>query len=505
MKEKINAIAASINPFIEGLKKHRSQSYVGELLMPFRSEKLMRNVTYQHQPVDCLLMAIGHLKKDENDLGEALAWLNQGNIAYTENKNPDYWHELANVIRLDIMTQLNGLRLTHVWKSEREASKQLSSAKLENVAKDKLINTQKLLIGLLGYHLGRGLELNEEAVAAYKKLLSKITDSNLVKPIEDRIKALNENSYLDPNDFNMSREEFEILGHYKAEFQDFIDECCLKGAVPKRPEFDEKMTKTAYELAGISVYAGPLALIAIPSVLIATPVLKVIDRINYQKDQQENEIFYATLDDAHEWIKANIKKQAEKCCPNFHSIFAEVETLERKFSAPDLFMKDNNFDQKLKAIKSSIMFDKYYLGEEKIYCMNKILNDVEKDIKQLDLYQQKISAAGWLASIFLGYLKNTNKQLQYHDGKYHPDAYECYESRKYDGISLSEMPTILHSFENEFELNCEQTSTLARDITSRLKNVQTEIKETVDKKRENARNQNEKAAQLENNIRKSYF
>lgn len=502
MKEKLNAIATSTNPLITTLENHRSLSSLGKFLMPLRSEKLMRNVTFANEPIDCLLFAIEHLKKGENDLGEALAWLNHAHTAFAKSDHPHFWQELAEVIRLDLMTQLNGLRLTEVCKSKQEASTQLSVAQLDDKAKAKLISTYQLLVGLLGYHLGRDLEINQEAIFAYDKLLSKTSDSALTQLIRQRINALEEHSYLEASDLYMSKDVFDDMFKNKDKLQKFINACCLEGIVPSRPQYEEKIKKSAYELAGLSVFAGPLALVVIPSVLLGTPIFKLIDAVNFRKDQQENEVFYALLDDAHEWIKANIRNQAEQLCPDYPIVVNEIEQLQQKFQQQKLSITDRNLNQKLKDLNDSLLFNKYHLDDDKVATLTNILEEIKGDIEQLDAYENKIRDVTQLAESFSTYLKDTDSQLEFKDGRYHSNLYR---NSRYDNVLLKDMPSILHSFEKEFEQNCVQASILANDISARLKNVKIDIKETVSKKKETEHNQKEQADKFEQTLRRNFF
>jgi hypothetical protein len=212
MRDRLDTIVATIHP-LDMLEKHKSMNSFGSALVSYRSETLMRGFTFSQEPVDCLLFAIKHLRngESESELSEALAWLNKVHEAYINRPNPDFWHEFADTIRLDLIIQLNGLRLSHIWKSESEVAAQLLDEKLDYNAKENLTKTHKLLLGLLGFHLGIGLEMTQQAVDAYKNLLPRANDVAAKQLIEQRIKGLNEHEYLNPSDFNMDRQKFDGL------------------------------------------------------------------------------------------------------------------------------------------------------------------------------------------------------------------------------------------------------------------------------------------------------
>lgn len=503
MKEKLNAIAASINLHAL-LDNHRSMTGFGKFLEEYRNEELMRRVTFRNEPVDCVLAAIKHLQKGdaETDLSEASAWLSAAEKAYQGRENRDFWHDLAEAVRLDIVTQLNGLRFTHTWGNEREVQAQLSDANLDSSAKETLTKTHKLLVGLLGFHLGRGLEINQSAIDSYTKLLSRTTDAAARQLIEVRIKALTEHAYLNPKDFGMDREEFDAMRKDRDKLQRFVNRCCLDGVVPTRPEFEEKIKKCVHYMAGLTIFAPPVALFAIPAALIATPGLKIADRVIYHKDQKENRVYYAILDEAHEWVKNNIKTQAEKLCPDFQRIKEQVKRLDDKIEEKSRPLADIYFSQKLKEVRNNLLFKQRMLGDAKYSSLKLILDEVEAQVNQFKSYVNNITDVASLAGRFAAYLNKYDRQLSTSDGRYHA---ENYESKEYDGILLKDLPAVLHGLEANFDRDCDKAYTLMIDIHSRLNGVEADIKDTVASIRNNERNQKETAEQYDKSVRRNMF
>jgi len=127
---------------------------------------------------------------------------------------------------------LNGLRLEQVWESKQKAETDLANNELDQHAKEATTKVHKLLVGLSGFHFGIGLELTDQTVAEYNKLLQRTEDPALKQLMTRRIKALSEHDYLKHESFGFSKERFDELRKNRACLQEFIRECCLDGEVP---------------------------------------------------------------------------------------------------------------------------------------------------------------------------------------------------------------------------------------------------------------------------------
>lgn len=465
-------ILISLKPIITILEPVKTLTALGNLARTFRSKSLMRAFTFKDEPVDCLLFAIEQLQKGEEGIPEALKWLNQTHQAYlAKGSKADRWHQLAEIVRLDIMTQLNGLRLTYAWKLKNQIETNLTDNELDYKAREKYQNTLRLLIGLIGYHLGSGLEISDKAINQYTSLLAQ--NPKLKDVINERITALTTCTYLDPAEFGLDKNEFNALRVDRQKLDDFVNKCCVEGLVPTRPEFEAKYTKDMHFMAGLSVFAGPLALIVIPVALGVTPVFRLADRIIYAKDQKENANYYAILDEATVWIAEHIQEQAKNKADQ--TLLEDLLKLQTEFKQLALSCSDRNLEAKAKDVARYLDNNSSLLGE-KWQSLSNIVKSTEHDFNQFSEDASLISRYLDVISSCIDYVKDNKLQLKHNDGKYHPKQYGPQE---FAGTELKHLPASFRQLQNEFRHLCDRASSLANDVTSRLNGVRSEIDKSI--------------------------
>lgn len=351
--------------------------------------------------------------------------------------------------------------------------------------------------------MGRGIEFGQEAVARYTTLLAKTQDNTVIEFIKHRSAALEAHNYLNPAEFNMSQQKFDEA---KEILPEFINLCCLDGEVPTRPKFEEEITKTVYQTAGLSIFAGPLALIIIPAALLSIPFVKIVDRVNYANDQAKSEGYYAILDEAHAWIAAHIKTEAEELCPNHQAIREELSEFAKKYTSQYKSIPENNPSYKLKNIADRILFKKSILGDATVTSLNNRLKSINQDVKHLESLATQLNKAAKIASQLAEYMHDYNKQLASRGQCYYPGEYDGKEfnSHSLEGLPLMQLPKLLKSCESELAAITTEACTLSRDITVRLNAVQTEIDEAINTKRNLAQNTKDSVDQLEARFKGMY-
>ena len=501
MLARLNAIAASIGP-IEILQDHKSMTQLGAFLKPVRIEALMHK-TFANEPMDCLLLALEKLSSNvdsDQNRDAALAWLSQVATAHANRKQPDFWHDLANTIRVDLLAQLNGLRLEQVWESKQKAETELANNELDQNAKDATAKIHKLLIGLLGFHFGIGVELTDQAVAEYNKLLQRTDDPAVKQLITQRIKALSEHEYLKHESFGFSKERFDELRKNRTCLQEFIRECCLDGEVSARPEYEAKLTKDIHYMAALTIFMPPVALFAIPTAFLGTPIFKLIDRIRYSKDQHDNAIYYWILDCAHPWVKEYIVKEAKKLCPGYDNVSTHVNSLNERCNEKMQPLSNFYPGQKVKEARDSLMFRRSNLSNAEYSSMSAILDSVEASIEE---YKNHINALQRLSSsvnCMADYMGDYKRQLRANDGVFHA---KDHEDKRFNNVCLADLPLHLNvAFEVEFNARHARAAALKNDISSRLLSINMQSQEAVRVARENQQNQRSRAEQLQQNVRK---
>lgn len=498
MQEKINHIVNHISSFIPYLEKQRSQTKLGALLKPYRFTNLMRNFTYKNEPQDCLLFAYEELQKGEKNLGEALKWLYQAENAYRTKEHLSFEQKLGEAICQDIMVQLNGINLINMWQAKQEAD-----AKQTTTPSDELKSTNKLLSGLLAYHLGYGQEINDAAITAYQKLLTQTQDVGLVEAIKERIAGLSNYDYLNAADLNLSQEEFTELTCNPEKVQTIINQYCLESHVQERPKYDEKITKAVFDMAWPTVFIPPVAIFVIPLAYLSTPLFKLADWINYNKDQSANDSYYKVLDAAHVWVENNIKKEALKLAPHTPTVLAELINLEARYKLMYQPLEKRDLDEKLRTINNLLIFRKNAFDDNKYSHLKNILQMVEANLETFKACKRNAEEILYVATHFINYLQDARKQLQVSDGKFH--SLPWLMASRHESASLKDLATILASYEKEYELNCNRGATLANDCGARLNNVKAEIDAYMADKRAVAQNSLKEVDGLKSTVRKSYM
>jgi hypothetical protein len=273
--------------------------------------------------------------------------------------------------------------------------------------------------------------------------------------------------------------------------------------VPARPEFEATLTKGIHYAAGLTIFAPPVALFAVPSAFLGTPIFRLIDRVMYTKDQHNNTLYYWILDCAHPWVKENIAKQAKKLCPDYDAVLVHVNSLNQRLNEKAKQLDNFYPGQKLKQIRDSLMFRKDKLGDEKYNSLNAILDVVERDASQLKRYADKIQQMTITVDGIAEYMIAYNKQLRANDGRFHARDYDV--NNQFNHVLLADLPRRLNvAFEVEFNVTHAHASTLMNDISSRLNSVNTDSQETVRRVRENQESQKTRAQQLELNARRLF-
>lgn len=489
-------VANSVSSFIPLLEKERSLTSVGSVFLPLRSENLMRDVTFSEQPIDCLLFAMDHLNKGDNDIKKSFLWLNKVHEAYNKKPNPTSIESLAYAISLDIIAQLNGLRLEHAISTIDKINALLNDNPVND--KSKLTDNLEATWGLLGYYLGHGRELNDHAEEVYLKALSYIQNTNHREEINRRINAVISFKYLQTTSTSMA----DILSS-KANTNKYIVSCLSRGRIPVRPKDHGEMANGFLEGAALTVFMPPVALFAIPAALISWPVLRTVDAYRYHRDQNDNELYYDMLDQANQWRDEFLTKQAQVIYPDLQKTTELVKGLASKMESAldecEHFM--NTYEVQLSSIKQDIKFNQHFLDKDQLT----LLSAAEKNISDKKKLLREVNSKMRNRSDKLSYVKDylLDKKTICETNNNHIQT-KIYYIEKFNGQPMSSLSDIINSIGEKFDRRKNESSELLKEIHNEilsLKKTSTEIITTAKAREEQKKGERD---QLMDNSKKMF-
>lgn len=477
MQEKLEQIAASIKPFTDILKSHDSRSPLSSVINFIRSESSTRE-SYGDDQIVCVLSGIAHLEnlqldKPENNLNECVKWLDKAAIAYRQKIDPTPVEQLAEAVRLDIATQLFGFSGAHYYMAQQQVAQQLSVPNPHN--KHELEKGLRLAKGLVGFLLGRSLEISQEAAAAYQKLQNYPSSQDYAMMVGQRQACLVNFNFIIHEELGMNLGQFQAIKENRAFLEHYVATCCEEGMLSIEKSESKLLHDVLYGAGLIAVFTFPVGLAVLVPALAATPFLYVWDLRANAKYEEENELIYHLITIAKEWTENYFANKRNQLYPNNDSLIEElkmsrqrieelainrdelsekIRLLDNKIRHSNLGTPEQNRD--LKSRNSNIDANMQDISE---YCSskNRLIDEIDSFIYYLNHPREMLSQQGQFKDMSI---REYTQQLQLKENS----LYDQY-------INISELfrETVLARSQLEQDYN----SIKAEALNSRARNTET--------------------------------